>query len=76
MAQFDTPLGRMNFGEFGISEHNPSFDSLMHRVYALDSRWVNTSGATMRHTGNGLEVTRDTLVATLRHILSMYEESD
>ncbi len=76
MAQFQTPLGQWNIGKDGMSEHNPGFDSLMYRVFQLDQLWVNTSGATMRHQGNGLEITRETLQATLRHIISLYEESD
>lgn len=76
MAQFDTPLGSWNIGKDGMSEHNPSFDNLMHMVYRLDELWINTSGATMRHLGNGTEITRETLAATLRYIIGMYSEAE
>ncbi len=76
MAQFNTPLGDWNYGVHGASEHNPGFDSLFHRVLALDSNWENTVNATMVNKPAGISITKNTLQETLRYILSMYEEAE
>lgn len=76
LPQFDTPLGPWNYSIHGMSEHNPGFDSLFHRVIALDSGWRNTSGATMVNDRLGVSYAGRTLQETLQFILSLYEESE
>ena len=76
LPQFQTPLGMWNVGKLGMSEHNPGFDSLFNRVYALDNGCRNTSGAVMVNDRLGVRYEGDTLQATLQYILSLYEEEE
>jgi len=76
LPQYNTPLGPWNFGIHGMSEHNPGFDSLFHRVMALDSNWHNAGGAVMVNRRLNVTYEGRTLQETLQFILSLYEEAE
>lgn len=76
LPQYQTPLGLWNYSEYGMSEHNPGFDSLFHRVKALDSGWYNAGNAIMVNDRLGVRYEGRTLQDTLQFILSLYEEAE